>query len=210
MQGERERLELLLQEENSRHEAMKELKEQEKALPRHYDPELWQSNWLVFQSKPLLLICARQRRELQLKGEALKEGLMVRQDALGQKAIHLAARYADVETFQLLAQVEPLRSRDFLGRLPLHRAAESGDAELLKAVMAFYEPQEIVEELDFKRHSALDLAVLSGSVEAVEALGSGASQGNGKRTALHLAAQWNHPEAIEVWGGSCSAPFRHL
>lgn len=70
--------------------------------------------------------------------------------------------------------MESLRSRDFLGRLPLHRAAESGDAELLKAVLAFYEPQEILEERDGKQHSALDLAVLSGNVLAVEALGSGA------------------------------------
>ena len=46
-QGDRERLLLLLQEENRTHEAMKELKEQERALPNHYDPEIWQPNWLI-------------------------------------------------------------------------------------------------------------------------------------------------------------------
>eukprot|EP00435_Cladocopium_sp_Y103_P038670 s979_g10.t1 len=160
----------------------------------------------------------QKRHEIQNQIEHATQQLIVRVDELGQEAIHLAARYSDPQTFQTLVHMgrDPLRARDFLGRLPLHRAAESGDPVMVEAVVAFYKQQEILQdqrsfgfsqgyrclahgELDKKQHSALDLAVLSGNVGAVNALGIDASTvvSEKKRTPLHLAAQWNHVEVLQ-------------
>ncbi|CAK9005416.1 unnamed protein product [Durusdinium trenchii] len=145
----------------------------------------------------------RRRLELEQQQEVLMNQIHARSDELGQQALHLAARYSNPETIQFLAGLPKpgLHERDFLGRLPLHRAAESGDGELLAALAAFHKPEEILQELDKKQQSTLDLAVLSGSVEALHALNINASsvpeRQKRARTPLHLAAQWNHTDVLE-------------
>ncbi|CAE7287923.1 ANK1 [Symbiodinium sp. CCMP2592] len=137
----------------------------------------------------------REQKKDEVRG--LKDEVMDREDELGQKALHLAARYCrDLEALQLVVQHWPshAKHRDKFGRLPLHRAAESGCAETLAALLPLYAGGALVQELDKQQHSCLDLAVLSGSTEAVNFLLQKRAileHGN-KRTPLHLAAQWNH------------------
>lgn len=179
-EGDREKLKQLLREDETKLRHIQELKAQEASLRGVTD-------------------CYQKRYDIQNQIEHATSQLTVRVDELGQEAIHLAARYSEPQTFQTLVHMgrDPLHARDFLGRLPLHRAAESGDPVMVEAVVAFYRREEILQELDKKQHSALDLAVLSGSVGAVEALGIDASSVEKKRTPLHLAAQWNHVEVLQ-------------
>lgn len=181
-EGDREKLKQLLKEDETKLRHIQELKAQEASLRGHGDSY-------------------QKRHELRSQIEHVTSQLTVRVDELGQEAIHLAARYSDPQTFQTLVHMgrDPLHARDFLGRLPLHRAAESGDPVMVEAAVAFYRQEEILQELDKKQHSALDLAVLSGSVGAVEALKIDASllHVEKKRTPLHLAAQWNHVEVLK-------------
>lgn len=133
----------------------------------------------------------------------LKDEVTDREDELGQKALHLAARYCrDLEALQLVVQHWPshAKHRDKFGRLPLHRAAEPGCAETLAALLPLYAGGALVQELDKNQHSCLDLAVLSGSTEAVDFLlqKRAIPEHGNKRTPLHLAAQWNHVGPLQA------------
>eukprot|EP00434_Breviolum_minutum_P034078 symbB.v1.2.030156.t2/scaffold3368.1/size58328/3 len=177
-EGDRQKLKMLLAEEEVKQQNIKELNEQLKAVDY------------------------RKQYEIEQHIQDCLKSTVVHKDEMGQEAIHLAARYSDIATFQMLAKLEgdALHSRDLLGRLPLHRAAESGNALMVAAAVDAYRTDEILQEVDKKQHSALDLAVLSGSVPAVRALkiyASSLDYGK-KRTALHLAAQWNHAEVLEA------------
>eukprot|EP00913_Durusdinium_trenchii_P020486 g19245.t1 len=191
-EGNRETLKKLLQEDEEKWKSIEELKKQIKELAFGD----WESGKY------------RRRLELEQQQEVLMNQIHARSDELGQQALHLAARYSNPETIQFLAGLPKpgLHERDFLGRLPLHRAAESGDGELLAALAAFHKPEEILQELRRNRHFhgarvTLDLAVLSGSVEALHALNINASsvpeRQKRARTPLHLAAQWNHTDVLE-------------
>jgi len=127
--------------------------------------------------------------------------LQDRPDELGQRALHLAARYCgDPAVVEVLLEYRAdIHARDVLGRTPLHRAAEAGDVAMLAALVGKQKGEDWAEEMDNRSHSALDLAVLSGTSGAVKTLvnlraavaGSSAAAAGSKRTALHLAAQWN-------------------
>ncbi|CAJ1440574.1 unnamed protein product, partial [Effrenium voratum] len=187
-EGDLERIQLLLREGQTQHEDLEIAKEEQRALQTKQIPDLHER--------------FRLRDEMKAKVDQLTAELLDGPDQLGQKALHLAARWGTRDAFELLAEMRrgDLRERDRLGRLPLHRAAEAGDGALLQSVIAFYETDEL-QALDKNQHSALDLAVLSGAVEAVRAIASSCAQpAPGKRSPVHLAAQWNHAELLEELG----------
>ncbi|PNH09085.1 Katanin p80 WD40-containing subunit B1 [Tetrabaena socialis] len=134
------------------------------------------------------------RHEIQARGFRAAQEVLLRPNAAGLTALHVAAMHGSADAAQrLLHLVFPVDTRGPVGRTALHLAAMRGYAPLIHMLLKHMTPLQ--RELpDAEGFSAMHLAAASGCVPGARALGAGGC-GVDARAVRTPAA----PEGCEGW-----------
>ena len=126
-------------------------------------------------------------------------------DEYGRTALHLAASNNQLEIVEFFVENYPdlITAKDDYGRTALHLAIINNRVEVARECIEKYE--ELLDITDTNNNTALHLAAMTGSIDILKLLGYEYLYSyqlnkinDSGSTALHQAAYWKHPKAIDV------------